>query len=332
MKLRPQNALPLPPPALEFLRSINLHAGGGNPDRSVKRAALARPDRIPKGQRNTALTAEAGRIARSARDGEEVERKLIVFNLDHCDPAYSERGVRGIAKRIWEREKRRHAEERRNRPSSSGPAVTWTIRSTDYPCSEPHALDDLGHLLDLTRLIACNEEMPIKTGYGRARPAWVANGEAEIAVRFLENRWGLTRKKLRLRLQQWEDWGLIELLAPLGRGRARRVRLTGWVRCDPAWGQASTAAKGQPREGRKPNTGIGVDAHGSSLEGQPLWAEKGHNSTASRGRRVERWLRLSANFEVGVPRIGARPSRSSSMRTPLLQPGERGAHSTQVAG
>lgn len=301
-----ENALLLPPLALAFLRSVNVRANGGNSRGSVEHAAPVLPQRIPKGQRNSALTAEAGRIARTATDCEEVERKLIAFNLDRCDPAFPEPGVRGIAKRIWEREKRSRSEGRKNRPRSSGPAAAWMMRSTDYPCREPHALDDLGHLLDLTRLIVCNEEMLIKTGHGRARPAWVADGEAEVAVRFLENRWRWSRRRLRIALQRWKDWGLIELLPPFRRGHASRVRITGWVCCDPAWGQSSAANEGQPCRAAKTNAGNGVGEHRPTSNGQALGAQKGHNSTALTRRGVGRWLRLSPNLEVEFSRNSAR--------------------------
>ncbi len=298
---RLQNALPLPPLALAFLRSINLGTEGGNPKGSLKHAVPALPERIPKGQRNAALTAEAGSIARAARDGEEIERKLIAFNLGRCDPPLSEREVLGIQKRIWAKEKRTRAEGRQNSPRASGQAVTWKMRSTDYPCSAPDALEDLGFLLDLARLIECRAEMPIDTGHGRARPAWVGDGEAEVAARYLENRWGWTRKRLRVALRRWNELGLIEPLSPFRRGRASRVRITGWVSCEPAWGQASAANKGQPCGAGKTSASKDVEEHRTTPKGQADGAEKGHNSTATTKATV-RWLRLSPNLEVGFPR------------------------------
>jgi hypothetical protein len=303
MKPRLHDVLPLPPLALEFLRSINLGAKGWNDDSGAVRAL---PGPIPKGERNNALAAEAGRIARTARDGEEVERKLIAFNSDRCDPPVPEREARGIARRIWEKEKRSRAEGRKNRPRSSGPAVLWQVRSIDYPCSEPNALDDLGHLLDLAWRIACKEEMLIKTGKGRSRPAWVGDGEAELAARYLENRWSWSRKKLRRKLKQWEAWDLIEVLRPIRRGRANRVRLTGWVRCDPLWGQPSGASRGQPCGAYKPSPSNEVGGAPKQPRGQASGGGEGHNSTASSGGGAERWLRLSPNLEVSFPIDGYR--------------------------
>ncbi len=232
-----ENALALPLwRSRSCAASTSMRAGGTQPIGGARPPVLLK--RIPKGQRNDALTSEAGRIARTARDGEGVERKLTAWNLDRCETPSPEREVRGIAKRIWEKEQRGRAKGGRNRRRSSGPEVRWAMRSTDYACREPHALDDLGHLLDLARLIVCNEEMPIETGHGRVRSAWVADGEAEIAARFLENRWGWGRKRLRIALHRWRERELIELVPPFKHGSYTRVRVTGWVRCDSAWGQA----------------------------------------------------------------------------------------------
>jgi hypothetical protein len=201
------------------------------------------PTVIPEGERNTTLTRLAGSIAARAGTEAEVEAELLTENDARCSPPLSEAEVKGISHRIWEREQgRRNAGRHRQLPK--GPDVIVSFRWHNIPITTGKDLACLGYVLDLARLIATAQEMPIGVRHNRSRAAWVGAGEAEIAVRFLCNRWSWTTKKLRLMLEKWQALGLINLLPPRKPCSPRRLRLGAWVKIDLSWGKASHTTTG----------------------------------------------------------------------------------------
>jgi len=57
-------------------------------------------EKIPQGQRNSRLTSYAGVLRKNGDTAEEIEAKLLAYNLAHCDPPLPESEVRTIAKSV----------------------------------------------------------------------------------------------------------------------------------------------------------------------------------------------------------------------------------------
>jgi hypothetical protein len=189
-----------------------------------------------EGCRNVGLTEFAGSVAAQGQHFSEVFEALLAENHERCKPPLPRAEVAAIAKSIWHREceSRQACDQPRQSAFLRQPDVILTVRWTALYLREPRDLADLGYLLDLARLIETNAEMPISTGHGKKRAAWVGAGVAEIATRFLCNRWALTSKRLRILLERWQERGLIQLSTPLPDRKQRRIQLIeGWAHIDP---------------------------------------------------------------------------------------------------
>ena len=274
--------------------------------------ALLQDDREPfrqpvglllEGYRNDGLTRLAGSIAARVLRLNELREALLANNQEHCSPPLPQKEVEGIAKSIWQREckQREQAGRRSPRLAFAGPAV-MTFAWKEANIRGAADLKYLGFLLDLTRLISGRLEMPIPTGRGNARPAYVAAGEAEIAVRFIQNRWGITRKPIRTMLDHWQAQGVIEILPPFKGRLANRVRLReGWVVVD----QGGANLQSRQRANLRDDVTLGKDRL-SDNRGRAVGADLSHGLGATStnkgkpGEGSQRWVRLTPHLEVVV--------------------------------
>jgi hypothetical protein len=191
---------------------------------------------LREGQRNVGLTKFAGSVAAGARHLDEVLEAVLASNQARCRPPLSPKEVTDIAKSIWRRECESRHDGGRPRQGTSlrQPDAIITLRWATLHLLEPKDLAALGYLLDLVRLIETNAEMPINTGHGNTRAAWVGAGTAELAIRFLCNRWALTTKRVRTMLTRWEELGLVRRLKPRAGRKQGRIRIEeGWAHIDP---------------------------------------------------------------------------------------------------
>lgn len=295
-----------PAPLPESLHQILLQSRP--PPRASASAAV-----ILEGHRNDGLTRLAGSVAASARTREEVLEQVIILNAQRCVPPLPRREVEGVVRSIWQREcKNRKGDPRPRRGSSlKQPDVNITVRWAALDLRESKGLAGLGYLLDLVRLVATNTEMPIITGHGKKRAAWVGAGTAEIATRFLCNRWGMTRGQVRGLLERWEQQGLVRRLPPRAGRKPCRVQLVeGWFYTDPTGANLLEPSSANLRHNVSPCDQSTKDiTHSNGSDN--LFPEGGATIPIKRGRAarteeesrrgsgIPRWLKVGP-FEVLV--------------------------------
>ena len=251
---------------------------------------------IPEGERNVRLTEIAGSFASRASTFDEVFDQLCDTNERRCRPPLPKSEVAAIVKSIWRRESSQ-LRGRRGKPLPPGPNVVFAVDWSQLHLDTSKDLADLGYLLDLGRFIAANASMPIKTGKRTTRPAWVGNGRAEIAIRFLTNRWGLGEKTIRTMIERWKRANLVQVHPPLHGRRQKQIEFKGWVQFDRGVGRPFPPEVDTPLDTvtHSHNNEMPV---GTPPTGADLSARKGQQYTSKEGRGRMRWIRISPHLEV----------------------------------